>query len=146
MNPPPPFRWGVYCANPFAVNHVTNLQLSDNDCSGFLPAMELIRLKYITRIALNGNQIGGEIPDEMGQLFALEQLDLSWNRLVGAVPPKFGQLVQLQQLLLYRNELTGPLPPALGNLTRLQHLYADRNSFTGQSAHYSACTAPFFSK
>ena len=125
----------MYCARldiaPEFDYNVTNLQLSFNDCSGQLPAMELIRLPYITRVALNGNQIEGYIPDEMGQLFKLQHLDLSWNRLIGGVPPKFGELVQLEQLLIYHNKLTGTLPSTLGNLVQLQHFYADRNKFTG---------------
>jgi hypothetical protein len=124
--------WGVFCeGQQLGDFNVTNLQLSDNDCSGFLPAMELIRLKRITRVALNGNEIEGTIPDEMGQLPELEELDLSWNRLVGPIPKKLGALARLRQLLLYPNGLTGTLPPSLGDLSRLQHLYADRNHLDG---------------
>ena len=57
---------------------MTNLQLSDNDCSGVLPAMELIRLKYITRVALNGNQMGGYIPDEMGHVKRRRKVNRAW--------------------------------------------------------------------
>ena len=123
--------WGVYCEGAVSGQNVTNLQLSYNDCSGILPDMELVRLPYLARVALNGNDIGGTIPDEMGQLWNLEQLDLSWNRLTGTIPPKLGQLVLLTQLLLYHNQLTGPLPGTLGNLTKLEHFYADRNQLSG---------------
>jgi Leucine-rich repeat (LRR) protein len=121
--------WGVYCQG--AGQNITNLQLSDNDCSGFLPDMELIRLPYLTRVALNGNQIGGAIPDEMGQLWNLQTLDLSWNRLTGSIPPKLGQLVLMNRLLLYHNLLTGTLPDSLGNLVQLEHFFADRNQLSG---------------
>ena len=124
--------WGVYCQGSMLGDmNVTNLQLSNNDASGFLPAMELIRLPRLERVALNGNQIGGAIPDEMGQLFSLQILDLSWNNLESFVPPKLGNLANLTQLLLYNNQLTGPLPATLGNLTKLERLYADRNHFSG---------------
>ena len=124
--------WGVYCEGSMLGDmNVTNLQLSYNDASGFLPAMELIRLPRLERVALNGNQIGGAIPDEMGQLFSLQILDLSWNNLDSFVPPKLGSLANLTQLLLYHNRLTGPLPATLGNLTKLERLYADRNHFSG---------------
>ena len=86
-----------------------------------------LRLPRLERVALNGNQIGGAIPDEMGQLFSLRVLDLSWNRLVSFVPPKLGNLANLTQLLLYHNRLSGSLPARLlwtvDSLTAWQRKY-----------------------
>ena len=44
----------------------------------------------------------------------LEVLSLNGNQLTGTIPPELGSLTNLERLYLSDNQLTGPIPPELG--------------------------------
>ncbi|RJO63533.1 MAG: hypothetical protein C4523_20060 [Myxococcales bacterium] len=69
-----------------------------------------------------------ELPESLGQLTNLWELDLSNNRLT-VLPESLGQLTQLQWLDLSRNSLA-VLPKELGRLTQLRSLNLSRNRLT----------------
>ncbi|QUY41229.1 COR domain-containing protein [Acaryochloris marina] len=69
-----------------------------------------------------------ELPESMGQLSQLQELNLSSNQLT-TLPESMGQLSQLQELKLSSNQLT-TLPEWLGQLSQLQVLYLDSNQLT----------------
>ena len=68
-----------------------------------------------------------EIPDEVGNLDALEYLDLSYSNFFGNIPPELGNLGNLKYLALQGNDLSGNIPPELGKLTSLTHLNMEYN-------------------
>ena len=65
------------------------------------------------------------LPDSIGQLTALRQLELTGNRLT-VLPETFGKLVNLERLYVDDNQLTA-LPHSIGNLQHLEELFIDRN-------------------
>jgi len=65
---------------------------------------------HVTRIALNDNQLSGQIPD-LGDLTELVSFDVSGNRLFGAIPTLAGAQ-KLATFDVGHNQLTGPLPGA----------------------------------
>ncbi|MEM9052940.1 MAG: hypothetical protein AAGC47_12880, partial [Bacteroidota bacterium] len=84
----------------------------------------------VEKIYLWQNNLSGTLPDELGQLTALERLELPRNRLVGQVPSSLTNLSLLHSLDLQGNELT-----ILPNLTSLEDLYGisiSDNYFTVQ--------------
>ncbi len=83
-------------------------------------------------LALDDNQLTGEISPELGNLVNLQGLLLNYNQLTGEIPPELGNLVNLQGLLLGYNRLTGEIPPELGNLVNLEWLLLDGNQLTGR--------------
>lgn len=85
----------------------------------------------VTRLDLNGNQLVGPLPAEVGQLTQLTHLDLGNNRLAGVIPPELGSLTQLQVLILSTNRLTGTIPAELGNLGNLRILSLWHNDLRG---------------
>ena len=98
---------------------------------GEIPS-ELGNLSALEELYLGGNGLVGRIPPELGSLSALEELNLAGNRLTGEIPPELGNLSNLQRLILYVNLLTGGLPSELGNLTSLVSLQVYDNQLSGE--------------
>ena len=51
----------------------------------------------VTKLEVNGNDLSGEIPAELGSLPSLEGLQLHNNQLTGAIPAELGNLTNLTQ-------------------------------------------------
>ncbi|KAJ6753906.1 PROMASTIGOTE SURFACE ANTIGEN PROTEIN PSA [Salix purpurea] len=98
--------------------------------NGVLPE-ELGDLPELVEIDLTRNYINGTIPPRLGQLPKLKILSLIVNRLTGTIPPEIGNITTLEQLVLEDNLLGGSLPPDLGNLISLRRLVLSANNFTG---------------
>ena len=82
-------------------------------------------------LSLRHNNLGGEIPSELGSLANLTFLDLFRNNLSGEIPAELGDLVNLSYLDLSRNQLSGEISPELGNLSSLELLYLHANNMSG---------------
>ncbi len=85
----------------------------------------------VTELRLPTNELGGEIPPELGNLANLESLNLGDNRLGGEIPPELGNLANLEYLNLRDNWLSGEIPPELGNLANLRELRLLGNELSG---------------
>ena len=76
--------------------------------------------KHVRELALDGRNLSGEIPPEIGNLTELESLDLSGNGLSGEIPDELEDLANLERLDLSDNkELSGDLPRERGELSEL---------------------------
>ncbi len=123
-----PCSWyGVTCQ----AGHVSQLDLSDNNLAGPLPA-QLSDLSQLRALSLRLNNLTGSVPVGLGNLTQLQTLDLSANQLTGAVPTQLSGLAALQTLNLSDNDLTGAVPTQLTGLTALQTLNLSSNQLTGQ--------------
>ncbi|KAL5572543.1 hypothetical protein UlMin_022140 [Ulmus minor] len=117
------------------LQELRELQLSANQFNGFLPPeignlsnLETLKLDYNTVLqpstlpseytqlkklkifyAYKSNLIG-EIPERMGDMAALEELDIQQNSLTGKIPEGLFTLKNLSRLLLSRNKLSGEMP------------------------------------
>ncbi|WP_419950200.1 M66 family metalloprotease [Candidatus Palauibacter sp.] len=109
---------------------VRGLSLFRNDLGGEIPA-ELGRLSALGYLILGRNQLVGSIPAELGNLTALNYLWLDNNQLAGHIPPELGNLAALSGLLLGGNLLEGPIPSEFGNLRNLRTLGLSSNRLTG---------------
>jgi len=87
----------------------------------------LLALRPAQAVDPVANQLSGDIPPELGDLFSLTTLHLSGNRLTGPLPPELGNLSNLTVACLHSNQLTGPMPPELGTLSSLETLYLYNN-------------------
>ena len=111
-------------------NRIIGLHLNGNNLSGEIPPQlgDLESLKYLN---LAGNNLTGEIAPELGDLRNLEKLDLHGNDLSGEIPSQLGNLERLLELHLHENRLSGDIPPELGNLRSLEALLLGGNGLDG---------------
>ncbi|KAJ6776181.1 hypothetical protein OIU74_000379 [Salix koriyanagi] len=77
---------------------------------------------HVTSISVKGFNLNGVLPEELGDLPQLLEIDLTRNYIRGTIPPRLGQLPKLKILSLIVNRLTGPIPPEIGNITTLEEL------------------------
>lgn len=109
---------------------VARLILDGNNLQGSLPP-EIGILSGLTEIVLSRNQLSGSLPTAIGSLNQLTILDLSENRLGGALPAELFTLTSLQYLYLDHNQFGGVLPAAIANLTNLNVLWLNQNRLMG---------------
>ncbi|KAL0437338.1 UNVERIFIED_CONTAM: hypothetical protein Sradi_0441700 [Sesamum radiatum] len=120
---------------PAELGNLTELRvlaLDSNELTGEVP-IELGNLDQLLNLNLSNNQLNGEIPQNIGQLTRLQYLDLSGNKITGNIPAALENCESLQSLNLRQNFLSGEHPYELGNLMRLQYLFdLSNNSFSGR--------------
>ena len=85
----------------------------------------------VTILTLPANGLAGELPPDLGDLAALQELYLGANQLTGRIPPELGNLTNLTALDLTRNQLSGEIPQELASLDSLVFMDATRNQLTG---------------
>ena len=85
----------------------------------------------VNALGLGRNNLRGTLPDALGNLDQLLQLQLFDNRLSGPIPASLGGLTYMWQLSLWGNKLTGEIPEELGNLASLTHFYLGGNELSG---------------
>ena len=112
------------------LSNLRSLSLDGNQLTGPIPT-ELGDLSNLRSLDLDENQLTGPIPTELGDLSNLGSLDLGENQLTGAIPSALGNLSNLELLWLGGNQLTGAIPSTLGNLSNLQGLDLCNNQLTG---------------
>ena len=92
--------------------------------------------KRVSGLTLTGNNLTGQIPDEVGDFFEMLFLDLSSNQLSGTIPVSINRIDKLLYLFLSDNNYSGqmpafifqPPPPAEGGYRRL--VMVDHNDFS----------------
>jgi len=121
-------RW-IYESN------VVVLDLAFNEFQGpIFPEDEIIDfLPRIELLSYHGNRhLYGTLPDALGRLGGtLKVLALGDNQIGGSLPESIGNLSNLELLSLNDNAMTGSLPATLANMTSLSHLVLSSNSFRG---------------
>ncbi|KNA03176.1 hypothetical protein SOVF_211670 isoform A [Spinacia oleracea] len=86
------------------------LWLNDQEDGGMSGPIDIITsMPYLTEVWLNGNHFTGTIPETIGNLISLKNLDLNMNQLVGMIPQSLA-LMELEKLDLNNNMLMGPIP------------------------------------
>jgi len=108
----------------------------------------------VTRLALSGTGLTGELPKEMEFLTDIDYIDFSVNELSGNltnlfdgwryldtlkiasnsfqyIPENLYTLTELTELDISLNDFVGPIPSNLGSMTNLVHLDLSQNAFNG---------------
>ncbi|KAJ0966693.1 hypothetical protein J5N97_023610 [Dioscorea zingiberensis] len=89
-------------------------------------------LQFVRSMDLSMNQLSGEIPAELGNLYGLKSLNLSRNHLTGHIPSSIGGLQALESLDLSVNSLEGEIPQSLSAMSFLSHLNLSHNNLSGR--------------
>ena len=69
----------------------------------------------VSFLLLQGNNLTGALPTELGDLSQIMQLELPINHLSGNIPPSLGNLTMVNRLNFFDNNLSGQIPGELGN-------------------------------
>jgi len=80
---------------------------------------------------LDGNDVTGSIPTEIGLMTGLASFSLANATLTGSIPDEIGNLNQLRRLWLFNNQLSGSIPQALNNLELLEVVELHGNKLVG---------------
>ncbi|KAH9651557.1 hypothetical protein KPL70_026788 [Citrus sinensis] len=144
---------GALPASMGSLTSLHSLQLDHNNLSGPIPAslqncakfienvlvvMKGRELEYNTMLKLvrcmdlSGNNLSGDIPEEMTNLVALQSLNLSHNFLTGKIPENVGAMRSLESIDFSGNLLSGRIPQSISSLTFLSHLNLSDNNLTGK--------------
>ncbi|GMI74187.1 receptor like protein 7 [Hibiscus trionum] len=86
-------------------------------------------------VDLSNNRFSGQIPEEVGQLLALQMLNFSHNNFNGPIPASFENLAALESLDLSSNKLGGRIPSQMSKLTFLAVLNLSENNLVGPIPH-----------
>ena len=84
-----------------------------------------------SRVNLNGRNVAGTLPTELGQLSTLVSFELSSNQLSGTVPSQLALLPALELAYVGNNRLSGTVPPRLLSARRLRELDLGFNNISG---------------
>ncbi|KAK7856984.1 receptor-like protein 6 [Quercus suber] len=126
---------GLYGEFPIEIFKLRNLQflsVHDNqDLRGYLPEFHSSSPLQILRLADTG--FFGKLPDSIGNLPSLYELDIYACNFSGLIPTSIGNLTILNNLGLSYNNFFGQIPFSLANLTQLSQLDLSFNSFSPQT-------------
>nr|KYP59535.1 putative LRR receptor-like serine/threonine-protein kinase At3g47570 family [Cajanus cajan] len=93
----------------------------------------LMNLSNMQALELAGNNLGGKLPHNIGDLpSSLLQLHLEDNLIHGSISPSIANLVNLTLLNFSSNLLNGSIPPSLSQMGRLERIYLSNNSLSGE--------------
>ena len=84
-------------------------------------------------LSISSNGLEGFLPEEIGLLTALRELNVQSNRgLSGPLPSTIGFLTTLESINIYDNDLTGSIPSEIGLLENLVELNVEFNRFSAE--------------
>ncbi|KAM4080437.1 hypothetical protein ACJW30_11G016000 [Castanea mollissima] len=111
------------------------LWVTSNNLTGEIPPF-LGNLTFLEYFSATYNNLEGNIPESFGHLkslstFAIGANKLNGNNFSGKIPNNLGNLTQLIQLNLSQNNLEGSIPSSIGNCQNLQSLDVSQNYLSG---------------
>ena len=101
------------------------------DIIGDIPE-ELGNLMSLQQLQLRGDFSQTSIPNTIGNCKELQFLSITNSKLAGSIPEELGECVNLTELHLTDNCIIGSLPSSIGNLSNLNYLDISHNNLTGE--------------
>ncbi|XP_059428701.1 putative receptor-like protein kinase At3g47110 [Corylus avellana] len=106
------------------------INLGNNNFYGEIP-QEVGRLWHLQNLSLRYNSFGVNLPSNLSHCTQLRVLDVVYNKLIGQIPEQFSSLSNLVYLVLDVNNLTGSIPAWIGNISSLSTLSLALNNLQG---------------
>ncbi|CAL9004192.1 unnamed protein product [Prunus brigantina] len=131
--------YGMYRGRYYDESLIVNLKGS--------PQKYTKTLSLVISIDLSGNNLSGDLPEEITKLSGLVVLNLSGNQISGGILQDISKLTQLQSLDLSSNRFSGLIPQSLSSLSFLGYLNLSNNDFSGMipyTAHLTTFDAASF--
>uniref|UniRef100_A0A0D9VDR1 Receptor kinase-like protein Xa21 n=1 Tax=Leersia perrieri TaxID=77586 RepID=A0A0D9VDR1_9ORYZ len=122
--------WGFLTSLTNCSNMIL-IDVSINKLQGVLPKAIGNMSTQLEYFGIANNNITGTIPESVGNLVNLEELDMENNLLKGTIPSSLGNLKKLNRLSLSNNIFSGSIPVTLGNLNKLTILLLSTNVLSG---------------
>jgi Leucine-rich repeat (LRR) protein len=94
-------------------------------CLSTNPYLDSFVIATLETLGLARNSLTGGIPDDIGSLRRLRQIDLDGNQLEGRIPSGLSRVSTLEILKLESNGFIGSMPDGICDLPLLDELYAD---------------------
>eukprot|EP00253_Pinus_taeda_P018444 PITA_18444 len=109
-----------------------NNQLVSGSTTSLPILTTLTNCSILQRIDLSFNHFTGQLSFSIGHLSTkLSWINLGSNELGGEIPPQIGNLTNLTLFEIYSNSFTGAIPSSLAMLSKLERLYMGGNNFEG---------------
>ncbi|XP_059310353.1 receptor-like protein EIX2 [Lycium ferocissimum] len=108
------------------------LDLSLNYFNSSIPSWLFNTSHSLVYLNLTRSELGGFLPNALGNMHSLRILDLSGNSLLGQLPHSIEKMSSVTYLDLSRNSFTGNLPPTLPS--KLEYLDVSNNHLEGPLA------------
>ncbi|KAH9717035.1 putative LRR receptor-like serine/threonine-protein kinase [Citrus sinensis] len=86
---------------------------------------------HLRELLLNGNELTGSLPEELGYLPKLDRIQIDQNYISGPLPKSFANLNKTKHFHMNNNSISGQIPPELSRLPSLVHMLLDNNNLTG---------------
>ncbi len=102
---------------------------SESGMTGEIPA-EIGKLKHLATFYIRYTSIGGAIPAEIGECRSLEWVNFYMNKFT-SIPDEIGNIDDLININLAYNEFSGELPTAFSRIRGIYTLYLNDNNFSG---------------
>ncbi|KAJ6691633.1 hypothetical protein OIU79_013608 [Salix purpurea] len=94
----------------FGQSLMSILLLNNQEGGGMSGSIDVIaNMTSLSQLWLHGNSFSGTIPEKIGDLSLLRDLNVNGNKLVGYIPQSLANM-QLENLDLNNNQLMGPVP------------------------------------
>lgn len=136
------------------LSNLISLDFTGNFITGNLP-QSISKLNKLETIRISGNgsnnsnKITGIIPENIGDMVSLKEIDFSDQPLTGILPESFGNLKQLEKVNISKTKIGGALPESLANIfnPKLNVINLNSNAFTGciPESYKSFCMLSMFS-
>ncbi|XP_077253400.1 putative LRR receptor-like serine/threonine-protein kinase At1g56140 [Tasmannia lanceolata] len=110
---------------------ITQLWVNELDAVGVIPE-QLGKLTELINLNLGQNYLTGPLPAFIGNLTKMRYMSFGANALSGTIPKELGNLQNLLSLAFNENNFSGSLPDELGNLTNLKEFYCFSSGVSGQ--------------
>lgn len=106
---------------------LTILSLDGNNIGGGIPD-EISKCKQLTYMEVSGNQFSGNLPNSLAMLGNLKGLDISNNKFSGNLP-ELSRISGLTMVLAQNNQLSGEIPKF--DFSNLDQFNVSNNNFSG---------------